>query len=84
VFPEYVVKIVDGFRVGIFGLTTPTTKYKTMPAGVANVTFDSDLVSISTRVVAKLGKDEKCEIVILVRHLGWGWEAVDIYRDMFA
>ena len=70
-FAEYVVKTVGGLRVGIFGLITPDTKKTTSPATVENMTFSKDLAGISRTVTNKLRNDEKCDIVILVGHLGY-------------
>jgi 2',3'-cyclic-nucleotide 2'-phosphodiesterase (5'-nucleotidase family) len=69
-FPPYVVQKVDGLRIGIFGLTTPTTPIQTSAINVAGVTFRDDLVNISQKVVNKLRNEEKCDIVILLSHLG--------------
>jgi 5'-nucleotidase len=76
-FKSFVVKNINGFRVGLFGLTTPTTPETTSPWKVANVTFSADLVGLSRSAVRALRGDEKCDIVILIAHLGWGFESVD-------
>lgn len=36
---SYIIKEQDGVKVGIFGLATPETTYKTHPNNVADVTF---------------------------------------------
>jgi 2',3'-cyclic-nucleotide 2'-phosphodiesterase (5'-nucleotidase family) len=71
VFPEYVVKEQNGVRIGIFGLTTPETLVSTGRKNVENVTFDKDIVGISKRIVQKLRSEERCDIVILIGHLGF-------------
>jgi 5'-nucleotidase len=76
-FQPFVIKNINGFRLGIFGLTTPNTPETTSPWKVANVTFSADLVGLSQGIVRTLRADEKCDVVILIAHLGWGFESVD-------
>jgi 2',3'-cyclic-nucleotide 2'-phosphodiesterase (5'-nucleotidase family) len=73
----FIVKNINGFRFGIFGLTTPKTPEMTSPWNVANVTFSDDLIEISQRVVKILRDREKCDVVILIAHLGWGFQNGD-------
>lgn len=63
----YIIQEVDGIKVGIFGLATPETTYKTHPKNVEGLTF-GDPVAEAKAVVAEL--EEKTDVIILLAHLG--------------
>lgn len=65
--PEYVIKEVGGLKIGIFGLATPETTYKTHPDNVKGLKF-VDPVIISKLMVAEL--KDKVDVVICLAHLG--------------
>ena len=71
-FKEYVVIEKNGYKVGIFGLTTPETAYKTNPLGIPNMDFgDKDsLIADATRLVATLRDEEAVDFVVALAHLG--------------
>ncbi len=66
-FTPYVIKEVGGVKVGIFGLSTPETAYKTSPANVVGLTFE-DPVKTSEKMVAEL--KDKTDVIIALVHLG--------------
>ncbi|MEF3312000.1 choice-of-anchor I family protein [Paenibacillus sp. GYB004] len=70
----YVVKTVGGVRVGIFGLATPETLYKTHPKNVEGLTF-ADPVEEGRRMVAEL--EGKADVVVALSHLGLDTSSVD-------
>ncbi|MCK5674018.1 MAG: bifunctional metallophosphatase/5'-nucleotidase, partial [Spirochaetales bacterium] len=49
--PPYVIKDVNGLLVGIFGISTPETAYKTHPDNVVGVTF-REPVEVAAEMVA--------------------------------
>ena len=63
----YVVKEYEGFRVGIFGLTTRRTLVTASPD--KRVSF-LDEIETAKAVVKTLRGKEKCDIVILLSHCG--------------
>lgn len=67
IFTPYVIKEIDGVKVGIFGLTTPETAYKTSPANVKGLTF-ADPVDISKKMVEEL--KDKTDVIIALAHVG--------------
>ncbi|MDO5062732.1 MAG: 5'-nucleotidase C-terminal domain-containing protein [Peptostreptococcaceae bacterium] len=69
VFKPYIVKEVKGLKVGIFGISTPETAFKTHPENVVGYEF-SDMVKASKDSVDKLRNVEKVDIVIALAHLG--------------
>jgi len=67
-FNPYVIKEMEGVRVGIFGLATPETAYKTNPKNVEGLTFGSP-AEYAAKTVAKL-KEEGAQLIVAVCHLG--------------
>ena len=55
VFKPYVIKEMDGFKVGIFGLSTPETSYKTNPKNVETIDF-TDTIAAAKKAVEALQK----------------------------
>lgn len=71
---SYVIKEVAGVKVGIFGLATPETLFKSHPKGVEGLKFD-DPVETALKMVAAL--EDKVDIIIALGHLGIDEESVD-------
>ena len=63
----YVIKEMDGFTVGIFGLATPETLWKSHPLHVGGLTFADPVVE--ARAMVDLLEDE-VDVIIAVGHLG--------------
>ncbi|MDR1945950.1 MAG: bifunctional metallophosphatase/5'-nucleotidase [Desulfovibrio sp.] len=70
--PAYVIKDFEGFRAGIFGLSTPATTTGTRPDNIAGLDFCSpdDLAAVAARTVGQLRETEKADLVIALTHLG--------------
>ena len=68
----YIVKKYDGFKVGIFGLTTLRTL--TIASPDKSLTFVNEIDAAKEMVKTLRGK-EKCDIVIALAHLGMVEEA---------
>ncbi len=66
-FTPYVIKEINGVKVGIFGLTTPETAYKTSPTNVEGLTF-ADAVEVSHHMVEEL--KDKTDVIIALAHIG--------------
>ena len=66
-FTPYVIKEVSGVKVGIFGLTTPETAYKTSPTNVEGLTF-ADSIEVSKKMVEEL--KDKTDVIIALAHIG--------------
>jgi len=64
---SYVIKEVDGVKIGIFGIASPETVYKTHPDNVKGLTF-VDPVESSKAVVAEL--NDKVDVIIALAHVG--------------
>ncbi|HIW35012.1 MAG TPA: choice-of-anchor I family protein [Candidatus Paenibacillus intestinavium] len=67
VLEPYVIKEINNLKVGIFGLATPETLYKTHPNNVEGLSFISP-VQASKEMVAEL--EGNVDIIIAVAHLG--------------
>ncbi|MDF2720728.1 MAG: 5-Nucleotidase domain protein [Paenibacillus sp.] len=68
ILTPYVIKELDGIRLGIFGLTTPETTYKTHPNNVAGLKFIDPAVEAKP-IVEEL-KKQQVDAIIAVTHLG--------------
>ncbi|MCP1160552.1 MULTISPECIES: bifunctional metallophosphatase/5'-nucleotidase [Bacillus] len=64
----YEIKEVDGIKLGIFGLSTPETHYKTHPKNVEGLTF-TDPAAEAREMVKEL-KAQNVDAIIAVTHLG--------------
>lgn len=63
----YIIKDFNGVKVGIFGLTTPETSYKTHPDNVKGLNFKNP-VDVAREIVDEL--NGKADIIIALTHLG--------------
>jgi len=66
-FTPYVIKEINGVKVGIFGLSTPETAYKTSPANVTGLTFENP-IETAKKIVNEI--KDKTDIIIGLVHLG--------------
>ena len=69
VFQPFLMKELDGVRVGILGLTTEDTEALAMKDNVKDIYF-TDAVPTAKKWVPKLIQEEKADIVIAVTHIG--------------
>lgn len=69
VFKPYMVKEVDGLKVGIFGMSTPETLTTTHPNNIKGYEF-KDIVKTAQDTVKTLKETEKADVIIMVGHLG--------------
>lgn len=65
----YVVKEIDGVKVGIFGITTEETTFKSHPSNTAGYTF-ADMIKEADQTVKELKEKEQADIIIMLGHLG--------------
>ena len=68
----FVGETENGLKIGFFGLETPETATKAHPAKIKGVTFlaEEALYDYAQTVVDSLKKDDGCDIVICIAHLG--------------
>ncbi|NLM42813.1 MAG: LysM peptidoglycan-binding domain-containing protein [Clostridiales bacterium] len=71
----YVIKEVGGLKIGIFGLSTPETAYKTNPKNVEGLTFENP-VEVAKKMVEEL-KAKDVDAIIALVHLGIDKETKD-------
>lgn len=67
VFKPYKIFKLNGIKVGVFGLSTPETAYKTNPANVSTLEFLNPVES--AQMMIKILRP-KCDVVIAVMHMG--------------
>lgn len=68
IYNEYVIEERGNVKVGIFGLTTETTKNSVLSENVENIQFKD--VEESARTAVKDLKAEGCDYIIALTHLG--------------
>ncbi|MFN2340378.1 MAG: bifunctional UDP-sugar hydrolase/5'-nucleotidase [Halanaerobium sp.] len=64
---DYLIKEYNGLKVGIFGLATPETAYKTHPKNIEGLVFENPITSANA-VVNELR--DQVDVVIGLTHLG--------------
>lgn len=69
VFPSYIVKEIGGLKVGVFGISTPETSYKTHPDNIVGYEF-GDIVTNAQKTVKELRENENVDVVVMLSHLG--------------
>ena len=67
VFKPYKIFKLNGIKVGVFGLSTPETAYKTNPANVSTIEFLNPVES--AQMMIKILRP-KCDVVIALMHMG--------------
>jgi len=65
----YVVRVVAGVRIGLFGLGISPTALIT-PANFKGITYQ-DPIEVSRRVVNELREKERCQMIVAMSHLGY-------------
>lgn len=70
-YDEYTIEEVNGVKIGIFGIATPETAYKTNPNNVTGLNFGTkdSIIKDAENMVSKL-KGEGANIIIALSHLG--------------
>lgn len=67
-FKPYMVKEISGIKVGVIGVSTPETAFKTHPDNVKGYTF-TDIIKETQKSVDKLNA-ENVDVIIALTHLG--------------
>ncbi|ONI38436.1 hypothetical protein AN640_02525 [Candidatus Epulonipiscium fishelsonii] len=77
----YIIEEVGGQKVGIFGLATPETSYKTNPLNVENITFQ-DPFEVATEIVKEL--EGQVDFIIALSHLGveGEWTSIKLAEEV--
>lgn len=64
---QYTIKEMNGFKVGIFGLATPETKYKSHPKNTEGLTIE-DPIEVAKAMVSEL--EGQVDVIVALAHLG--------------
>lgn len=67
-FPPYLVKAVDGVRVGIIGFTDPDVPRRQPPGYSKGLIYDDS--GVLPALVDRLRREEKVDVVVLMTHVG--------------
>lgn len=65
---DNIIKTVDGVKIGIFGISTPETLYKSHPDNTKGLIFE-DPLKVAKEQVAAL-KKQGAQVIICLAHLG--------------
>lgn len=65
----YKIIEVDGLKIGLIGITTPETAYKTKPENVRDLSF-LEPTEIVNKYAKELKEDKKVNAVVVLSHLG--------------
>lgn len=65
----YIIKEVEGVKVGIFGMATEETAFKSHPSNTIGYHF-ADMIEEATEIVDVLKNEEQAEVIIMLSHLG--------------
>lgn len=74
-FKPYVIKDVNGVKVGLLALTTPAVPTWEKPANIAGLQF-ADPVEIAKQYVPQI-RAEGANIVVVIQHIGWEKQPAD-------
>lgn len=66
---SYMVKEIDGVKVGIFGMATQETAFKSHPDNTVGYSF-TDMIEAAKKSVKDLKEKEQVDVVIMLAHLG--------------
>ncbi len=69
---SYTIKTYGSTKVGVFGLTTPSTNLLSQPAPAF---LDTNLIQISSAMVDTL-KAKGCKVILLLSHLGYDLDSL--------
>jgi sulfur-oxidizing protein SoxB len=69
IFPPYFIKQIAGIKIGFIGYNDPLTPKRQSPAYSYGINFTHPQKNIS-RYIRLLKKNEKCDMVFLVTHMG--------------
>ncbi|HPP32281.1 MAG TPA: 5'-nucleotidase C-terminal domain-containing protein, partial [Soehngenia sp.] len=80
-FEPYIIKeMQNGLKVGIFGLTTDETKYKSHPSNTTGIEF-ADPVTTADKYVKEL-KNKGADVIIALVHLGLDESSVNTSKKL--
>lgn len=70
-YGSIMVKEIEGVKVGVFGLSTPETAYKTNPTNVEGLSFgtESEIVE-ETKLMVQALKDAGADVIVGLMHMG--------------
>lgn len=79
-FKPYGIKELDGLKLGIFGLTTDESEFKTHPDNIRGIDFLSP-VETARKLVTEL-EDEGVDFIICLGHLGINGTSRETSKDV--
>ncbi len=77
----YIIKEVDGIRIGMTGATTVGTEYMSFPENIKGLHFLPEIPSLQ-KVVDQLRKEEKVDLVVALVHTGLPYDRKEGYLEL--
>jgi 2',3'-cyclic-nucleotide 2'-phosphodiesterase / 3'-nucleotidase len=68
-FQPYLIKEVNGVKIGILGLTTPAIPNWEKPENIAGLRFDNP-INIAKQYVPQM-RDAGADVIVISQHIGW-------------
>ncbi|MBI4062674.1 MAG: bifunctional metallophosphatase/5'-nucleotidase [Elusimicrobia bacterium] len=78
----YIIKEKEGVKVGIIGLITQNTPVLTLPRHVRRLKFLRP-VNSAKELAGRLRREEECDLIILLTHIGFAKEGEDFEDDRY-
>lgn len=70
-YDEYTIEEVNGVKIGIFGIATPETAYKTNPNNVIGLDFgDIDSITKDAERMVEVLENQGADVIVALSHLG--------------
>lgn len=83
-FKPYIIKEVDGIKIGIFSVITPDTQYATSPKNIEGITFLDP--AIASREIVRQLKDKEVDMIVGLTHIGiskrGNYSSIDIAKNV--
>jgi len=83
-FKPYIIKEVDGIKIGIFSVITPDTQYATSPKNIEGITFLDP--TIASREIVRQLKDKEVDMIVGLTHIGiskrGNYSSIDIAKNV--
>jgi 2',3'-cyclic-nucleotide 2'-phosphodiesterase (5'-nucleotidase family) len=77
----YIVKTINGVKIGITGATTVGTEYMSFPENIKGLKFVSEIEALR-KAVQQLRNDEKVDLVVALVHTGLPYDRQEGFEEL--
>ncbi|MCC7429919.1 bifunctional metallophosphatase/5'-nucleotidase [bacterium] len=82
-FKPYLIKEIQGIKIGVIGLATTGTEHMSFPENIKNLSFVPE-IETAKKYVQILREQEKVDVVLLVGHIAVPYNIQEGYEKMLA